>query len=574
MRLLRCIHDFFFLLFFLCVFFRLSLSWYCLLGLLSTTLLSVLQLSCASSARRPPPLNHTLTDHICSNGIRFSITSLAPPQTRLLTPIYAERAAISLFDALTPAGNEKGGGEEGLVFPPATISAVASTLSHFARIADLHHVPRSNMMVFATEAMRRASNAPDMLQAIAAATGGLGVHVLQPSVETLFGAVMGSRSGLTNVEGGALFLDLGGGSVQMTWVDTSLDDYEIKAAMAGNSMPYGAAKLTRILQDSDPSLHTAELGQLRQSVQAAYDSLCSAFPKLQSIRDAYRQGQNASVNVYMCGGGFRGYGSMLMHSDSTQPYPIPNIGTYTVDGSAFKQVKEMTCINQDHEGKIFGMSKRRRKQFDAITTVIDAFVSVVPNIGRVTFCKGSNRDGALMMKMPRETRESNPLEVLANVPSSQRDLYDVILQKLSEALPEQLNTHKTPTILSDRGLGYIFVQELWARLGHDSSTNASFALHNAVSRDPDSPGLTHLARALLGITLASRWGLSYGPADAFLADGLQGVISRHSKEATFWAKYVGVVASTMAQIVPASPRDADQFKNSFKYVGIIFHLAH
>jgi retrograde regulation protein 2 len=494
-----------------------------------------------------------------SNGIRFSITSLAPPRARLLTPVYSTRASISLFDALTPTENGD------LVFTGETISAVSSTLSHFIGIAELHHVPRSNTMVFATEAMRRASNAAEMLEAIANATGGLGVHVLEPSVETLFGAVMGSRSGLTNVDGGALFLDLGGGSMQMTWVDTSLDEYEIKAAMAGNSMPYGAAKLTRILEGGDASLRAADLGDLHASMQRAFDNLCSVFPKLCDIRDAHNKGEDASVDVYMCGGGFRGYGSMLMHNDAIKPYPISSIGTYTVDGASFKQIDEMILLNKSHNGRIFGMSKRRRSQFDAIATVIKAFISTVPNIRRVTFCKGSNRDGALMMKLPREIRESNPLEVLSCVANEKRPiLFSMVLHKLSQALPREVDRRTTPTIFSD-GLGYLFVRDIWSRGGFEADTNVSFALHNAISRDSDAPGLTHLARAVLGITTAARWGFNVSPADEKLAEGLEGILARHSEDAVFWARYIGAVASVITRLFPTFPDEVGGFDGSIRY---------
>ena len=444
------------------------------------------------------------------------------------------------------------------------MSAVSSTLSHFTCIAELHHVPRSNTMVFATEAMRRASNAADMLEAIANATGGLGVHVLEPSVETLFGAVMGSRSGLTNVDGGALFLDLGGGSVQMTWVDTSLEEYEIRAAMAGNSMPYGAAKLTRILEGRDAPLRATDLGHLHASMQRAFDNLCSVFPKLCAIRDAHNKGEDAGVDVYMCGGGFRGYGSMLMHNDAIKPYPISSIGTYTVDGASFKQVDEMILLNKSHDGKVFGMSKRRRSQFDAITTVIKAFISIVPNIRRVTFCRGSNRDGALMMKLPREIRESNPLEALACVSNEERPIFNMVLHKLSQALPREVDPRTTPTVLSD-GLGYLFVRDMWSRGGFEADTNVSFALHHAISRDFDAPGLTHLARAALGITMAARWGFNVSPADEKLAEGLEGILARHSEDAVFWARYIGAVASVITRLFPVFPDDVGHFDRSIRY---------
>ncbi|ODA83982.1 hypothetical protein RJ55_02500 [Drechmeria coniospora] len=179
---------------------------------------------------------HAVVD-MGSNGIRFSITSLAPPTTRLLVPLLSARAPISLFDALTPS-------PAGPVFPPRTIESVSAALARFYRLAILYGVPPSQILILATEAMRRAANAGQMLEAVERATDGLGVHILDPAVETLFGAVMGSRSGLVHVSTGALFLDLGGGSVQMTWVDTSKDNYEFEAATRGESLPYGAAKLS------------------------------------------------------------------------------------------------------------------------------------------------------------------------------------------------------------------------------------------------------------------------------------------------------------------------------------------
>jgi retrograde regulation protein 2 len=101
-----------------------------------------------------------------------------------------------------------------LTFPAETISLVSQTLARFWAIAvDDYGVPPKQMVIFATEAMRRAQNAAQMLEAIRAATPDLVVHILAPAVETLFGSV-GARSGFVDVKG--LFLDLGGGSVQMT----------------------------------------------------------------------------------------------------------------------------------------------------------------------------------------------------------------------------------------------------------------------------------------------------------------------------------------------------------------------
>jgi retrograde regulation protein 2 len=418
-------------------------------------------------------------------------------------------------------------------------------------------------MVLATEAMRRAVNAAEMLEAIAKATDGLTVSILDPPVETLLGAVMGSRSGLGGVPGGALFLDLGGGSVQMTWVDTNTENYEVEAALAGGSLPYGAAKLMRVLQEHPEEVQAMETGKLKDGLSQLYADLCSKFPALQAIRAANERGEEALVDVYMCGGGFRGYGSMLMHDDPINPYPISSSNTYSVRGSRFKDTTRMLTMNQTYEGKIFGLSKRRRQQFPAIIKVVDAFIRAVPNIGWVTFCGGSNRQGALMMKLPREIRESNPLDVLANVQDGEKAVFGAILNKLSESLPANLTHTHFPTIFNT-GLGSLFVREIWSRHGHDADSNTAFAIHDAISRDTDCPGLTHLARALLGLGVAARWGGNLGPLDTQLHRGLQGILDDRSVDSSFWAQYLGAVAGVLATIFPVMPKQADQLVSAIR----------
>src|SRR5262249_17828749 len=103
---------------------------------------------------------------IYSNGIRFSISDLTPPQSRLLKCAYRERAAISLYDHLSksPSG-------EPPKFTPEIVTQVAKRLARFKSIADEFGVPPENMTVFATEAMRKADNAASMLRAILSDSG-------------------------------------------------------------------------------------------------------------------------------------------------------------------------------------------------------------------------------------------------------------------------------------------------------------------------------------------------------------------------------------------------------------------
>ncbi|KAI3542663.1 Ppx/GppA phosphatase [Colletotrichum abscissum] len=521
-----------------------------------------------------------------SNGIRFSISDLTPPQTRLLRPIYRERAGISLFDALNSASTAA---SEPLTFPPETITQVAKTLARFRRIAVSYGVPPAHFSVLATEAMRRAANARDMLTAIREAAD-IGVHVLAPEVETLFGAVMGSRSAFVDVARGGLFLDLGGGSVQMTWVDTRLPDYEVAAAKAGESMPFGAARLIRILEGQSEEVRIQEKQKLNASMQGAFAKLCDKFPALAQAKadhDAAHSSSTAAttngssvvpggIDAYLCGGGFRGYGCMLQHNDPIQPYPIPSVGTYTVTGDFFKQTDKMRRVNREHEGKIYGMSKRRRQQFPAIIEVVEAFIRTVPHLRTVTFCGGSNRDGALLMKLPKSVRESNPLEALAGFPiqgheesegaGSGGDLAvaQAILRTLYGAVPKNVDVSRTPTVFS-LGLGPLFARQVWIHQGEDDDANASYALHEAVTRDPSAPGLTHLARAVLGLTVCARWGSNLGPIDAQLYGNLRGLVAEAKLESVFWAEYLGAVAAVMVDLVPAWPTSVEELESTLRF---------
>ncbi|KAM0329845.1 hypothetical protein ACHAQA_004010 [Verticillium albo-atrum] len=494
-----------------------------------------------------------------SNGIRFTITDMTPPTSRLLRCVYRQRADISLYDALN--ANVQQGSNQPLSFPAETITQVSETLARFRRIASSYDVPQANFSVLATEAMRRAANAGDMLGAIREASG-LDVHILSPTVETLFGAVMGSRSAFVNIDRGGLFLDLGGGSVQMTWVDTRLPSYEIAAAAAGESMPFGAARLIRVLEAEPAEVRALETGKLRQTMQVAFARLCDTFPACRELA-----GSKEGLDIFMCGGGLRGYGCILQHCDPIQPYPIASVGTYVVTGAFFKQTARMRKVNDEHEGKIYGMSKRRRQQFPAIMEVVEAFIDTVPNIRTVTFCAGSNRDGTLYMKLPKTVRESNPLEVLAGVSSQDLPVALAVLETLRSAVPQSVDIAEIPSIFS-LGLELLFVRQIWIHQGKDDDTNASNALHEAITRDSGAPGLTHIARSILALAVCSRWGGSLGPVDTELHRNLKRLVGDIHVDAHFWADYLGAVAAVIADIIPAWPTSPDAIASDLRFKAI------
>jgi len=419
-------------------------------------------------------------------------------------------------------------------------------------------VPLSQFSIFATEAMRRAANAQDMLQAIRAAAPGLTVHILEPQVETLFGS-MGARSSFFGVKG--LFLDLGGGSMQLSYVNTNHADYECNAAQTGHSMPFGAARLIGALNHDDRRVKTSALSDVDREMREKVASLCGRF---EDLAEELQQG----VDVFLCGGGFRGYGSILMHSDPISPYPIPLIGHYRVSGDHFRDTKRMRKINIDTKTKILGMSKRRRTQFEAVATVVDALVQAVPKIRTVTFCAGGNREGALMMKLPPAVREEDPLALLAASPSPSPGGPPTppsapALQAVVDILQASLPPTPAPVL---PGLLPVLARRAWEGLGRDADTNASAALTDAAARDADHPGLTHQLRAALALALWARWGAAVAPANKQLRENLDRVAgggTAGGKDA-FFAEYLGAVAAAMVMVMPTFPKGPKQVQRRFQ----------
>ena len=88
---------------------------------------------------------HALVD-MGSNGIRFSITTLAPPTARITPTLYQARAGISLYDAQYPASAH---GERQQI-DPATINAVVTAFRGFKRACADFEVPEGNVTVLAT----------------------------------------------------------------------------------------------------------------------------------------------------------------------------------------------------------------------------------------------------------------------------------------------------------------------------------------------------------------------------------------------------------------------------------------
>lgn len=234
---------------------------------------------------------HALVD-MGSNGIRFSITTLAPPTARITPTLYQSRAGISLYDAQYPASSN------GVRQPidSHTIGAVVSAYRGFKRTCADFGVPEGNVKVLATEATRTAVNGEEFMRSIREAVG-WDVTLLAKAEEGRVGA-MGIASSLPDVKG--LVMDLGGGSTQLSWLMGSKEGLEMPEGGAV-SMPYGAAALSRRLGEAEAkgSKVVEELqSEVRETVKAAYESLRVPDVMLKRAED------EGGFTLYLSGGGY------------------------------------------------------------------------------------------------------------------------------------------------------------------------------------------------------------------------------------------------------------------------------
>jgi retrograde regulation protein 2 len=209
------------------------------------------------------------------------------------------------------------------------------------------------------------------------------------------------------------------------------------------------------------------------------------------------------------------------------------------------------------EGKVFGMSKRRRQQFPAIVMVVSALIQAIPRIKQVVFCSGGNREGVFYMKLPPASRERNPLHIFPGGQEPQSDAsVDAIASDFSKSLPDT-----TPSIFSIELLKYT-VRNIWVNMGACDDANSAKALHSPISGlIAGLPGLTHETRAVISLTMCARWGTDLGPIDRILYNNLRQLIG---STLSFWCEYVGTVARLLATVSPAYPRDKELLQRTIR----------
>lgn len=474
---------------------------------------------------------HTLPLTVDSNGIRFSISDLSPPTARVMPTVYQDRSDISLYDAQYVEGG-KG------PIPRKVIEEVLSALLRFKRTCEDFGVRKGRVRIVATEATRNAVNSQDYRRQIKLKTD-WEVEMLEKEEEGRIGA-MGIASSFSSIKG--LALDLGGGSVQMSWLIAK--NGQIETSPKGSvSFPYGAAALTKLLEGAPKASEQEKLqNELAKNFETAITDL-----EIPSSLTKEAEKDNG-FTLYLSGGGFRGWGYILMSLHATQPYPIPLINGFRVPRSSFVPKLSESAIDDS----TFRISSRRASQVPAVKFLILALTRSLPSISNIYFAQGGLREGLLFSTLPAPIRAQDPLvaATLKYAPASTPTL--VSLLHSSIPLPPSAhnsNPNIAPAPFHSPAFLTSVIHLLTAHAHLPKDIRSAAALRSTTTGLLASAhGISHDARALLALVLCERWGHDLSPSDTAFHAKLQ---SLAGPAGSWWAKYVGRVARGLGNLFPA-----------------------
>lgn len=465
---------------------------------------------------------------VYSNGIRFSISDLSPPTTRILPTIFQDRLGVSLYDAQYSAG-VKGS------IPGDIIREVVAALVRFKRTCEDFEVPHHRVRVVATEATREAINSADFIREIKESTG-WPVEMLAKEEEGRIGA-MGVASSFSSLKG--LVMDLGGGSVQLTWLIT--DNGEVHTSPKGAvSLPYGAAALTRHLDEirvHGRGTKSAFKSEMIANFKNALDDL--EIPPVLSKAASEAGG----FTVYLSGGGFRGWGYILMSSGAIQPYPIPTINGFSAPEATFTATEHIQSLDNS---STFRISSRRASQVPAVSFLITALTSALPSIHHIYFAQGGLREGLLFSSLPPQIRRQHPL-ITATLPHAPRSTV-ALLALLKTGIPSSDNGPQ-PYVMTDNAFLTSLIHLLYYHAPLPKDTRAPAALRSTTTGALASAhGLLHGSRAALALALCERWGGELPPSDVDFLARMQEIVGAVQ---SWWAKYVGRLAAVVGEVYPS-----------------------
>ena len=424
---------------------------------------------------------------------------------------------------------------------------VVAGLLRFQIICADFGVPSYYTRVIATEATRTAINCTEFLKEIWKATG-LSVELLPKEDEGKIGA-FGIASGFSEMEG--IVMDLGGGSTQITWLAKHEGAVNIspKGAL---SFPYGAAALTKKLEDLTKGKSQDEARKAKEKLsEEMKDNFRNAYIDLQVPKDIVeRAEQQGGFRLYLSGGGFRGWGYLLLYQGQTADhyYPISIINGFAVSSSEFTDTEKLKEVARTAH-KIFRVSDRRRNQVPAVAFLVNVLANALPHgIKEAHFCQGGVREGVLFQALPQVIRKQHPLTV-ATTPYA-KDSATAIAGLLLNAIPKYIGecSSQLPSSISveiiEALANILYVHSVMSK--ESSSSSALYSTSTGLLSS--THGASHSSRALLALMLEESYEGELPPREARFKSHLRDILGANE---VWWTCYLGKVALLLRRLYPA-----------------------
>jgi retrograde regulation protein 2 len=377
----------------------------------------------------------------------------------------------------------------------------------------------------------------------------LTVELLPKEQEGEVGA-LGIASSFSHVRG--LVMDLGGGSTQITWMIAHEGKVETSPKGAF-SFPYGAAATTRRLADLKAGKSKEEAEKAREAFRDEMKAnFRDAYDKLEIpdelVEAAKKEG---GFQLYLSGGGFRGWGYLLLYQSQTEGhhYPISIINGFWAGREAFENTEKLKETARKAKD-IFRVSDRRRKQVPAVAFLVNALSSALPHgIKEARFCQGGVREGVLFQELPASIRKEDPLEVATSpfARPSAKGMGDILLASIPPTSKGDARSFPWSSFSVNvvRSLANVLFQ--YSDLAKESSSAA--ALYSTTTGIlASSHGVSHSDRALLALMFEERFEGELPPREADYKVSLQALLT---PEQIWWTHYLGKVAMMIARMYPA-----------------------
>jgi exopolyphosphatase/guanosine-5'-triphosphate,3'-diphosphate pyrophosphatase len=300
----------------------------------------------------------------------YAIIDIGSNSVRLVVYDQLGRAPLPRFNEKALCRLGEGLAETGRI-AEANFGRTIDAVRRFRAIAEAMGVERIDAT--ATEAIRRATNGPDLAAAIAREAG-LVIRVLSGAEEARF-AALGVISGFFRPVG--LVGDMGGGSLE---VAEALDD---RVGDRWVSLPLGALPVEALLAQG----------------------LASAKRTVDEILRANLQALSKPV-FYAVGGGWRAFAKVQMLAAKA---PVPVVHAYSIDTAAARDfAKRLLRMPRAKLADVPGVPARRARTLPAAALVLDRLLKqLAPD--QVVFSALGLREGWLYSQLQPEERYLDPL---------------------------------------------------------------------------------------------------------------------------------------------------------------------